>query len=243
MRTLLMILNAVLISAPAVAETPALRVLGFLTEQGDQRCLADSRDEWVNRRFELGFVRVAASAVDLRPLLGRPVLAKGRAAPDYMPPTVKHEAECPIPQMRSDWVTGMNGIRYDRGDGPKVAAVRLDEAAAWRGLTARVAGEALIVTVDNDLGGPLEAIVYYEGCYGKPSQMVERRPAPVGRSELRFPLVATRMVDQPRKGIDEGRANHTPHFVRLVGEVPGLLLDLDVPVAALGVDVPCPKGE
>lgn len=217
-----------------------IRVLGFLTEQGDQRCLPGDREEWVNKRFELGFVRVVSSATELRPLLKTPVLARGRTAPDYVPPAVTHEAPCPMMQMRSDWVMGMDGIRLERGESQGPSAVRLDEAATWKGLVARVEGESLIITIENDLGGPVEAVVTYEGCYGKPNQLAERRPVPVGRTELRLPPLVTDVVEQPRKGIDPGELRHAAHSVMLVGDVPGLALNLDVPLSALGADVRCP---
>lgn len=223
--------------AGAGAEPKPVRVLGFLTEQADKQCV-DGRVEWVNPHPEVGFTRVVGTDVALEALQKRAVIVTGREAKDAAPP-VKYDPECPMMQMRSDWVEGRDGIRVERV-GRGVAAMHVTSAAPWDGLAAKVKKGALVVTLKEDLGAPVSVTVHYEGCYGKPGATARTLAAKPGKA-LRFPLADDELHDKPRKGMEEGIARHVPVSVTLSGDVPGLVLALDLPLWALGVSVECPK--
>lgn len=230
----------VLLGAGGVsAETKAVRALGFLTEQADQRCLEGGKVEWLNPHAEVGFTRVVDSDVPLAPLYGKAVLVTGTAveAPKLV---VENTGPCPMVQMRSDWVEGRDGIRVQRGGGAGVAALHVTAVEEWDGLAAKVDGKSLVVTLKKDLGAPVDVTVHYEGCYGKPGSTARTEKAAKAGAVLRFPLAEDETYDQPRKGMDEGVARHVPVAITLDGTAPGLVLGLDLPLRALGVTVSCP---
>lgn len=216
-------------------------VLGHLTEQAVPKC-EGSEVQWVDPYFEVGFVPVRESAVDLRPWLGKPVWIRGLAVPGQR--TFLREYPCVMAQWRSDWIPGPHGTR-SLGHGetrPKGFDV---QAAGPIELDAKRDGDGIQVTFKNPLPTPLDAVrisIQYEGCYGKPgADSRSNEPvtlAPDTTTRFHAPLLTER---ERVRGMGDRGQWHRADTVHVHGKADGVLVDLAVPLSTFGVTVECPK--
>lgn len=210
-------------------------LVGVLSEQGTSVC-QKGQQTWLNPRLEVGFQRVVFDTPPAKALWGHAVVVKGTPSdPPRQAPLPDDDGTCPPMQMRSDWIPGMHGIRLRREDSPPRGFYTAPGAEPFTGLSAKV-GEAVEISLKNTLGVPLKGVrlrLHYEGCYGKPGAPDETRPvgdvAPGATGTATFPL---RIMRQIGRGME-----HVPHSIQVVAE--GVVMDLDLPVAQLGVKVPC----
>lgn len=235
MRTLCLV--AVLpFAAPAAPTT----LVGVLSEQADRLC-TDSGDQWVNKRLEVGFVELVGEVAGAKDLLGQPVVVTGAAVapPDRAP--VRHTAECEVMQMRSDWQVGFNGVRIRRTAPQAVKAFRVGEVKALEGFTGAKEGEDVVVTFSNKTGAALDEVVvefHYEGCYGKPDSVTERRRGPASKPNSTATARAPLMVTRRRRNQDRA---HALRAVTVAAKGDHAVFDLTVDALELGVAVECPK--
>jgi hypothetical protein len=224
--------------------------LGFVGQTGIEHCPKEFDDtKWLNVRSTLGFI--PTSGASLEPWMGKPVLAKGQAIPD--PPRKPMEYKpCPVMQMRGDWVNTPQGIRIDRQDHPAIEHFSVSSVEPLTGLSAKREGDEFTVSFDNPLPFDLAEMtmtVHYEGCYSKPGSMhqsTETQPMGTNTTVVEwFPIVAEE--DGPpgeRKGGPSARV-HLAESLELSAKSaaggPTLYVDLDVPLAALGVSLDCPE--
>ena len=223
-------------------------LVGMLHEGGHQTCDASGKASWIGRFWAIGFAPVvhdAAVGDTLAKLEGRVLRVEGQVttAPrtehgDGAPPS--SATICPELQMRSDWELWPRGIRSRRGDEPEVGKVEVHTVAAIEPLRAKAQDDEVWFGVTNPFSVPLRdatLIAQYEGCYGKPGSTSQRRPlGTIGPGAELDDITVPRfdLRDGPR-----GR-EHRLSSVRVRGTVEGGAIDLDVPVATLGVDVECP---
>ena len=142
--------------------------------------------------------------------------------------------------MRSDWELWPKGIRSRRGDEPEVGTIEIQTLTPIEPLRAKVQDDEVVFGVTNPFSVPLRdatLIAQYEGCYGKPGSTSQRRP--LGTLE---PGADLDDIPVPRIDLQDGARGreHRLSAVRVRGTVEGGAIDLDVPVATLGVNVECP---
>ena len=254
---ILFCLAAVLYSAPAGAqEKPKsgeiTRVVGLLVEQFTETCPKPFEVEWTAPHFEVGFVRVEpADKVELKPLVGKPVVITGRAPkkagssrPEFA------GASCLPQQARSDWVFNKTGIRLLR---------RFPEGATWvshfvaakvegfDGVRVTREGDTLAVTFVNTLDVTLPAmavILHYDGCYGKPSTDTRVQKlggmTPGHKAAVEFPT----LVEETRRkvGGKHGKPVLAATSVQITTESKEVVFDLDLSLSSFeGGGVECPK--
>ncbi len=226
------------------AGTPARRttdapvlVIGTLSEQGTRRCTGKPKSEWVDRHFELGWVRLVGKAHGAASIKGQVAMARGRKVRRPRPPKVVHKGRCPGPfQMRSDWTIGMNGVRIQRGIAP-VAAIATSAVMPYRGIVVKRAGPEIAVTLRNDtkaMWPDVTVSMHYEGCWGKPGSTARRRLVSMvkpGES------VTVRFATHAGFGLAMRAAT-----VRLDGSGGPVVFDLDIDLADVGARVKCRKG-
>lgn len=224
-------------------------VLGVMGQTGIEHC-PDGRyePEWLAVRPVIG--RVSVSGPDdedvLEPLMGQPVLAIGRPGE---PPAQAEDAEaaakaepCPPAQMRSDWRTTPRGMLFERDPAPTLQHLRMDAVRPLHELQVRKDGDHLVVTLINPVPVALSGVelrAHYEGCFGKPHARAET----VVVGELGVGAQASARVHEHGRVPEEpaGRDEFRAYSVQLVAQGEGVVLDLDVPLAALGIDVRCPN--
>ncbi|MBW2733540.1 MAG: hypothetical protein JRH20_14225 [Deltaproteobacteria bacterium] len=226
--------------------TEVVQFIGRLTEQADKRC-RKGQVEWVNKHFEVGFVQVVKTDVPLRLHLGSPVAVTGRILRAYSPPKVEHLGQCPISQMRSDWIEGMHGMRVRRGKPVGFQYLHVTAVKPFRSLKAKLRGSKVVVSYTNHRAANVTLRVHYEGCYGKPDTMQQQRRVKdlrLGRSRsVSFSAFAERKVHFARKGVDRGRVQHVATSVSLDAPLDDVVVDLNIPLRSLGVTLSCPRGK
>ncbi len=211
-------------------------------------CDTSSEDFWVDRTWSVGFVplmHAPSVSSTLAQLEGKVVVATGVAGGDK--PTThggderpSETAECPIPQMRSDWELWPHGTRVRRGESPDLGVFQLETVVAVQPIEAQARAGEVWLAVDNPFEAPLvdaTLVAHYEGCYGKPGTVSQRRP-------LGTIAASSKLEDIPVPriaGSSGGRhGEHRLASVQLLGTVEGGALDLDISLSSLGVSVACP---
>lgn len=230
------------------ARGEAFVLVGMVHEGGTRTCDEAGNESWVGRFWAVGFTPVvhdAALGETLAKLEGRVVAVEGDVTTAAPTPHGEEAApasagRCHEMQMRSDWELWPKGIRSRRGDEPDVGTLEVRSVTAVEPLRAKAEGDEVLFGVTNPFSVPLEnatLIAQYEGCYGKPGSTAQRRPLgtiAAGAKLDDIPVPRIDLQDGPR-----GR-EHRLSSVRVRATVEGGAIDLDVPVAALGVTVECP---
>ena len=234
---------------------PEAVLVGTVARGGDRVCRAKGDPTWINVHYQVGFVPVIVSEADTRAievLLGRPAVVYGHVA-DQGPPRDEHApadaVECPAEQWRSDWVRGPDGVRSRRSDGPGIAAFSVSRVAPFAGLGAARDGDSITVELENTLEQPLtapvELIVHYEGCYGKPMGRTQTAKAEAGLEPGKALAhdFSTMFIDDEdsRLGGRRGRGEHRADSVEIRASGKNLYFDADVPLSVYGLNVDCPK--
>lgn len=231
--------------APPTEAEPLSVVIGVLHEAGDEHCEPKTPDnsQWVNPHYEVGFtpLKLAANVEsELVDLVREPVILRGRPTTESPLETeVPHDASgCVAYQMRSDMVRTREGIRIRRNTNLP-ANFEPQSVTKFDGLKVTASGEKLAFALMNPLQVPLEAplqmVLHYEGCFGKPgarqvahshSGVIE--PGGIWRSEA------------PRI-LEDGRTYRFAS-VQIIYSDPKVHFDFDARLSDLGVDgVACPR--
>jgi hypothetical protein len=223
--------------------------LGFVSQTGIEHCATEFEPEWLAVRSTLGFIPTSGASLDA--WMAKPVLARGRTITTPERGLEVEPKPCPIAQMRGDWVGSPLGTRIDRRNHPEIEHFLVTSAEPLASLkVTRVANE-LTVDFQNPLPFALAEfaiLVHYEGCHGKPGathRWVASKPLAVGEARIeRFDIVVDELPPPgERKGGPTAR-EHLAYSIELsaiaVADAPTLHVDLDVPLAALGIDVDCP---
>jgi hypothetical protein len=242
-----------------VAAAAPVKLVGLLTRQYRGRCGADGQHKWDDEHWEVGFVRLEVPAsVDLSKFEGKAVVVTGQPAmkKEIPPPEYVHAAmelnpkpegpgiECPQYQMRSDWVISKNGMRIMRsrskGLPPQLTVTKAEQ---FNGLSAKVAGDKLAVTLANDGKKALknlELVVNYEGCYGKPGTDSRNEKIDVLKSGASHTATFPTIVDE-----DQGKwgiRHHRAYSLQIRSEPGELLFDYDLSVGSFGLTgIECPE--
>lgn len=245
-----------LLAPPTVplGDQPAL--IGVITEQAPLGCEDDlnaPKEVWGPPYYEAGFVRLVPAGADPADHAGHPVAVLGGPLPG---PAPDRSQGCQPMQMRSDWIYSKNGMRVARTTPPHVAF----RAAAIRRLqglvtaehirAARVRGDAehigdsVAITVRNVFDRPLEDLtlkLHHEGCYGKPGATAATarrallKPGETWTATLPAYEARTRKPHPARRG-----EWHAARAITLVGGGARTAFDLELPLSALAIEVPCP---
>jgi len=228
-------------------------LVGVVHEDGLHVCGANYKESWINKFRQVGFVRAVATPeldAELKAQMGKPVVARGRVT-DRIPEGTEQPpaeiGECPQYQMRSDWVVTAGGMRIQRSPSPALPAFEVARVEPFDGLRAEIDGTELKVELTNTLGvalaNPVEVIVHYEGCYGKPGTEYRRLfgkqgLAPGEKLSGAVPLIteADRVPGNPR-----ATRGHSAYSIEVRAKGADVYFDLDVSVHALGADVKCPQ--
>lgn len=229
-------------AGPAASPT---YLLGLMGQSGIEHCPGGGYDpQWLAVRPMIG--RVSVSGPDdavLDPLMDRPVLALGQPGepPPAEPITTAIEA-CPPAQMRSDWRTTPRGMLIERSPAPSLPHLRMDAVRALHELSARKDGDHVVVTLVNPVPVAMTGVVlrtHYEGCFGKPGHRSEDTTVGdlgVGaQASARVPMLS----ESP--GSPAGRHEFRAYSLQLEARGEGVVIDLDVPFADLGVEIRCPN--
>lgn len=245
-------------SAPVEAEpTPVEPIagdewfIGFVSQTGIEHCGEEFEPEWLAVRSTLGFIPTSGASLDA--WMAKPVLATGQAIADpklYLELDVEPK-DCPMAQMRGDWVGSPRGTRIDRRNHPAIEHFFVSSAEPLTSLKVTREGDELVVEIANPLPfalAELGMVVHYEGCYGKPGSTLESsetKPLAVGEARIeRFPIIAEQTPPPgERKGGPMPRV-HLAHSLELsakpVADAPTLHVDFDMPFGAVGIDLDCP---
>ena len=217
-------------------------VVGRLTKQATKKCLKDYKVEWVEHRYEVGFIPLQGDFKNPDPsLIGQSVVVTG--APVSAPIShIKHEGPCAEAQMRSDWVEAEGGIRVRRTGVDRLSGLKVSEIKKLEGLRALRTDKGIEVKFINPFKVPLRNLtlrMHYEGCYGKPGHDTvdrRRRELPPGRKF--FALFPPLKVSKTNR---RGRSQHAARSIQLLGPSDEILFDLDIPIGSLlrkGIECP-----
>ena len=235
-----------------------VQLVGQLTRQYRGRCGADGQHKWDDEHWEVGFVRLEVpDGMKLGKLegqavvvTGKPTAAKPAPAPEYVHAAVALNPkpdgpgiECPMYQMRSDWVIGKNGMRIMRGRSAGLPALlKVEKARPFDGLDLEVHGPDLSVTFTNTFKSTLKGVklkLHYEGCYGKPG--TDTRTESLGdlaagdNRTLLFPTIVDE--DQGKWGI----RHHRAYSIQVLSSSGDVLFDCDLSMASFSVTgIECP---
>lgn len=233
-----------LLLAPPAAFAEEIRLVGFVTQQGQKRCLKEWREEWLDLHHQVGFTRLTGTP-SAKAFEGKIVVVTGVEDKPFKWPSVPaHEVECPVPQMRSDWVEGKGGIRVRRADSP-FANFKHSSIEELKGLTVTLQDQPvgppkLNIRYHNHLMplGNVTLTVHYEGCYGKPGSTSDtHKVGSLGTGDsFSHALAAIVSRDKNPRGKTYRAAS-----IQLRAEAPGLHLDFDVPLSAWQAGVSCPS--
>lgn len=241
-------------------EAPAdVQLVGLLTKQYRGRCGADGQHKWDDEHWEVGFVRLdVLKGLDLSALEGKPVVVTGKVktaqpipAPEYVhaamelnPKPEGPGIECPMYQMRADWVIGKNGMRIMRSRGAGLPALlAVTKASLFDGLDLEVRGDKLTVTFTSTSRSPLKGVeirLHYEGCYGKPG--TDTRTEKLGdlaagaHRTVTFPTI----VDEDQ-GKQWGIRHHRAYSIQVLAGPGTTLFDCDLSMGtfdATGIECP-----
>lgn len=220
-------------------------LLGVMGQSGIEHCPGGSYDpKWLSVRPTIG--RISVSGPDdevLDPLMDQPVLALGQPGePPPADPITTTIEPCPPAQMRSDWRMTPRGMLIERSPEPSLPHLRMHAVRALHELRARKDGDHVVVTLTNPVPVALTGVVlrtHYEGCFGKPGHRSEDTAVGdlgVGaQASARVPLLSN------SPGAPEGRHEFRAYSVQLEGRGEGVVIDLDVRFAQLGVEIECPN--
>lgn len=226
-------------------------LLGVMGQTGIEHCPGGGHDRtWLSVHPVIGRVSVSGPADEgvLEPLMDRPVLALGQpgeppARAEGTPEPATQVEPCMPAQRRSDWQLTPRGMLIERDPAPALPHLRMDAVRPLHELTVRREGDHVVATLTNPVPVALadvELRTHYEGCFGKPGTRVETTVVgELGRgaqASSRMP-VFTRRPDAPA-----GRSEFRAYSVQLVGRGEGVVIDLDVPLADLGIAIECPRG-
>ncbi len=242
--------------APAAVRTPdrepvadpqeELSVLiGIVHDAGDLHCDPQTPDEsqWVNPYFQVGFTALKLAgevAPEISAHVRKPVILHGRpTAASVLERRVEHDAtSCVQYQMRSDMVRAPEGIRILR-DTAMSANFEPQRVTEFGALEVSGAGESLKFALTNPLHvpltAPLEVVLHYEGCFGKPGA----RTVSKSRSGT-FESGAIWRFDAPRI-LEDGR-KYRLASAQIIYSDPKVHFDFDAQLSELGVEgVACPR--
>lgn len=217
------------------------RLIGVLTPQAYRRCDGTVASQWVHPHHEIGFVALVHKLKGLARYENLPVIALGAPADNWKRPDAGHTGPCIDAQMREDWVEGVHGTRVRRTGGVGFEAFDVRSVQPWSGLKLTRVGDAVEVTVRNDLDFDLRHLqvrLHYEGCYGKPGSTVRSDSRPTLRrkatTSLRFPAV----VWAPGR---DGQRAHAAAAVEISSQNPAVAWDLVWTMRQGGLSVSCPQ--
>ncbi len=231
--TMTLLSGLVLSSAPE--PTSSVTLVSFLTEQATPLCIDGGKTVWVEPRFELGFIPVAASAVPLSPLVNKAVIATG--IPNRTALSVRdfpgNQGPCDVAQMRSDWVVGRDGMRVRRNGGNRMLTFDVSELGLYEGLSVAVNNERVTVRLRSPVAGshPVRAAIHYEGCMGKPGTLAEGKDVTISDATATAVSFPTRKTES--SGVYHAAA------LTLSGGDDRVQFDLDVPLRFL-LSTPAP---
>jgi hypothetical protein len=223
-------------------------VVGVLHRHGVFVCAAGAppdRGRWVDIHPVVGFVPLIAEQQahdDAQALYGKIVSVRGRVREGrpLVPEPGTNPCSRPM-QMRSDWVSSVDGIRVQRKP-PALPAFAAAKIETYDGLRAQQRSDSVEIVFENQLGRalapPVVVRAHYEGCYGKPGTTeIEHRAEsglPAGKTfSATFPLFETR-PDRPK-----GREGHVISSIEIVATGDRIWFDFDAPVRTLGITVSC----
>lgn len=225
---------------------PLRRVVGELLEGGHKVCRANGEVTWHARYPMVGFTPLeVADGGEARLYRGRVVVAEGEltGASDVERPAdlPEDEGECPIMQMRSDWVEAVGGVRMLRDGMGGRGVFRATRLRVWDGLVVTARGGEIAARVTNTFAdetlADVDLIVHYEGCYGKPGTQARAasaaRLSPGDTLEHRFPLVV-------RGEGRRGEASFVASSVQVRARPGATAFDLDVGLSRWGIEARCP---
>ncbi len=232
-----MLLVSLLSPAAPVAPTPHT-VIGVVTEQGRPVCEGGHTPRWTDLRLEVGFVPVTGADARLRPWLNRPVWVRGQASAEQR--VLRPQPPCELVQWRGDWLAGPHGVRSVAEGDTRPAAFAVADAGLVD-VTATRAGDQITVRLTNPLAVPLRdarLTVHYEGCYGKPGSSTQAGPTATLAAGAAVTFAAPALLERPA----DRRRRYRATRVSLAGQAEGVLVDLDLPLAQLGITTACPEG-
>jgi hypothetical protein len=234
--------------AQAASPVATQTVVATLHRSGRKACTpGEWEPHWLDVHLQAGWLDLIADEGTLLPYVGRPLVLEGHAGPVRHPirpvPRGLSTEGCPVPQLRSDMIETPDGIRQRRGLAASLPE-RLDgltvtRATPFDGLTAQAhdGGVQLAFTLPGLALRDLGFVAHYEGCAGKPGahEQIARHGVlgPGATARATFPFSLDRA---PRHRRDASTYRLTS--VRVEGTGPELWVAIDLPVSALGVDVP-----
>jgi hypothetical protein len=225
----------------------AITVVGVIHQDGQRVCDGRGHEQWVDLRYEVGFTPLVvddARTQDVAPLHKRAAIVFGHIQEPPPLHPVPSTGECPLYQMRSDWVVTAEGIRIPRGARAAVG-VAVERVVPFEGLAVERAGETLKLALTNafevPLADKLTLTLHYEGCFGKPGSAV--------RSEIRDGELApgdTWRVELPAFVEDpagpDGRQLFRADSIELRAEGKGVAFDFDAGFHEIGAQgIECPR--
>ena len=238
-------------SAPAPDAEPKgdpITVVGVIHEDGTRICDEKGNEQWIDKYFQVGFTQLIIDGsveAEVKGLHRRPVVVRGHVQNPPPGPTPPSGAECPIYQMRSDWVVTAEGVRIPRGT-RAAPGVAVQEVRLFEGLEATHANDKDIrVELTNTLGVPLtedqKVTAHYEGCFGKPGTHVETKthksPLPPGNATS---WVFPKFIEDPEGR--RGRRLYRLASIQLETKGDNLAFDFDAALHELGLDgITCPR--
>jgi hypothetical protein len=225
----------------------AITVVGVIHQDGQRVCDGRGHEQWIDLHYEVGFTPLVvddARAREVEPLHKRAAIVFGhvQAPPPANP--VPSGGECPLYQMRSDWVVTAEGIRIPRG-ARAAEGIAVERIVPFEGLAVERAGDTLKFALTNALEVPLAdkltLTLHYEGCFGKPgstmrSQIREGELAPGDTWRAELPA----FVHDPEG--QDGRQVFRADSIELRAEGKGVAFDFDAGFHEIGAEgVPCPR--
>ena len=234
---------------PARADSTLL--VGKLTRQHLKACGKDHKERWVAPHLQVGFIRVVPSVgLRLAPLVGKIVAVSGKAlaSPTLAPPAHLSLENCPVRQMRSDWVEAKGGTRV-KGPRPgqlgRVEELYAEQATAVKLLWLDRRGKMVRVRVRNGFKVPLKGLALharYERCIGTKRKLLPGKPMPASVTRKLGTLAPgkSRIVTLPvvRSVVPRFKKTHALREVYLYSAESRALVDLskELPV---GLDRTC----
>ena len=224
-----------------------ITVVGVIHQDGQRICDGRGHEQWVDLRYEIGFTPLVideARTGDLATLHKRAAIVFGRVQEPPPSDPVPSTGECPLYQMRSDWMVTADGIRISRGV-RAAEGVAVERIVPFEGLVVKRAGDTLELALTNAFEVPLADDLtltrHYEGCFGKPgsamrSEIREGELAPGDTWRVQLPA----FVQDP-EGPD-GRQLFRADSIELRAEGKGVAFDFDAGFHEIGAPgVECPR--
>jgi len=225
-------------SSSEVPPNPSpITVVSYLTEQATPYCTESGRTIWADPHFEIGFVRVTASAVPLAPHVQRPIIVHGLVDHVLSPASSSRgrPGTCYIAQMRSDWVISRDGTRARRTPTLPFSTIAVQRAKAWKTLTASLQEDEIEISVRSPISRNIEVrtAIHYEGCMGKPgalAQEIQVSLDPGVDAKFRVPRVRV-----------EGRGVYRAAALSMHALTKDTVFDVNIPLHHIGLSpVRCP---